>query len=142
MRLILSLLIILFSANSWAVKRSCEENYVPPYDLQLLDDVKAWAMGGAFAINAKRAEVAFDKKAYLEEVPYMAIFNFGRATGTSCLEVDILGSYVSMVWVFDNYFIKILKSEDIPEKSFKEFYLEQAEKYGFDRYISEPVQEN
>lgn len=138
MRMIFSLVVLLFSQGALAVKGSCQESYVPPYTMELLQDVKDWAMGGALAVHAENAGVEFDRAAYMEDCPSLALFNFGRATATQCLEVDVLNGYASGVWVLDNYYRKSLSQDPEEVVDFQEMYLEKAWEWGFSQYILLP----
>lgn len=124
--------------NSWAIKGSCEESYVPPHSTEDMRAVNQWATGGAFAIFAKQAHVYFDKCAYIADNPYPALFNFSRATATSCLEMDLMNGYMSMAWALDNIYRKITNGEYKDDSTFQEVYMDLAEQMGFDRYISVP----
>lgn len=135
MKLLVTVLILLGSSSSWGMSK-CEENYVPPHTFQDLQEVKAWATGGAFYFYAKQAGYSFNKKAYNEDNPYLALFNFGRATGTTCLEIDVLNGYISMSWAFQSLTIKMNDPDVTMEKTFQEIYTEQALALGMDVYLT------
>lgn len=138
MRLIFSLVVLVFSQGALAVKGSCEEAYVPPYTLDLLQEINLWGFGGALSVHARNAGVEFDSQSFMEDCPNLAVFNFGRATATSCLEVDILNGYASGVWVLDNYWRKSLDEEAREPVNFQEVYLEKAEEWGLLQYVIVP----
>lgn len=127
--------VLMGSSSSWALGGKCEESYIPPHTSEELGEVVDWARGGAFAVFAKEAGYEFDKVSYNQENPNQALFNFGRATGTSCLQRDVLNGYVSMAWVLQN---ALQKSKNASSKeAFKKLYKEYAEKLGFEIYLTE-----
>ncbi len=140
MRTIFSLMVLFFSQGALAVKGNCQESYVPPYTMEVLQEVQNWAMGGAFSVHAENVGVEFDRTTYMQDCPNLALFNFGRATATQCLEVDVLNSYASAVWVLDNYYRKSLSQDPEERVNFQEVYLEKAEEWGFSQYLILPNQ--
>ena len=124
--------------HSWAVKNSCQENYVPPYEMEDLRAVNDWATGGAFAVFAREANVYFDKCAYNSDNPYPALFNFGRATWDSCLEMVIVGGYLSMGQTLQNKYGQYLRGEIDDGSTFRDYYMSWAVRLGFDHYITIP----
>lgn len=121
----------------WASFHRCEESYIPPHTYEDLQEVSKWAAGGAFYSFAKNANYFFDREAYNRDNPNLALFNFGRATGTSCLEIDVLKGYISMVWVFESFLKKANRPKQEVKRTFRDFYTEAAVKQGFDIYLSE-----
>ena len=121
--LFLGLLFTSLSASS-----RCEEDYIPPHTNEELIQVSAWSAGGAFAFYAKYAGVEFDNEAYRNDCPNQAIFNFGLATGLSCIKVDVTTGYSSYSYALRNDYAK-------DPESFPEVYMERAIERGMDKYI-------
>ena len=136
MKLLVIVLVLLGSSITWGAADRCEESYVPPHTLEDLQDVSVWATGGAFYFYAEEAGYCFDRVAYNNDNPYLALFNFGRATGTSCLNIDVLRGYTSMAWVFQNLINKMNDPDAALERSFQEVYDDQAVKQGMDVYLT------
>ncbi len=136
--LLQTLVFVVVSQNSWAVKNSCKESYVPPHTQEDLITVNKWATGGAFVIFAQQANIYFDKCLYISDNPYPALFNFARVTATTCLERDLLNGYLSMSWALENIYRKISNGEYKNDSSFRDVYLRMAEEAGFDKYIHIP----
>ena len=99
----------MFDLFQWSRLGALEESYIPPHTSDDLEAVFEWAIGGAFSVYAKEARVGFDRATYVADNPYLALFNFSRATGTSCLSRDLLSGYISMAWAFQNIYRKILE---------------------------------
>ena len=130
--------VLLFTSQAFAIKRTCEERWTPEYELSDLIEVQTWAAIGVFVINAEEAGVEFDRSAYLDDCPSWILFNFGRATATSCLEVDVLSSYISLAWAFQNKKRNLVHLATSGKKeSFREFYLKKAKESGALKYIIE-----
>jgi hypothetical protein len=110
-------------------------------DLSLLQEISHWAMGGAFSTFAEQAGVVFDSQSFLEDCPDIGVFNFGRATATSCMDVDVLTSFISVAHVLQNYYSRSLQKSDTQDESsvnFQEYYLSKAVEWGFIDYITIP----
>ncbi len=131
----LSILVLIISQGALAVKGSCQESYVPEYTIDLLQEIDHWSMGGAFSSHARNAGVRFDSEAFIADCPDRAVFNFGRATATNCLEVDVLRGFASAIWVLDNYYRQSLDENSDNPVNFQEVYLEKAEEWGFLQYV-------
>lgn len=62
----------------------------PSYSFHEMITVAQWARGGAISAFAEQAGYTFDQKGYMAECPNIALFNFGRATGTAYMPIDVL----------------------------------------------------
>ena len=116
----------------------CEESYVPVHSRELLQRVQHWALGIALARYSNLAGYHFDRELYDQDVPHRGLFNFGFATVTNCLEVDVISKAVGL-----NHQLRFLAlslaeedAESAPER-FREFYSELAEELGFSKYLSD-----
>ena len=120
------------------VKRTCDESYVPPHDPEQLQDVVHWASVAAFARYAGAAGFRFDRKSYYQDTPNRALFNFGLATATNCLNVDVAMEYVSL----ENHLGTVHRRYQQPNyassakyQSFTEIFVYLAESFGADQYL-------
>lgn len=102
--------------------------YIPPHTEQELDDTIEWARGGAFAAYASFANMKFLGEEYRADCPNVALFNFGRATGTEFLKRDILKEAINM-----SHFLQVNFARD--KENFQQFFIEEARKYGFAKYL-------
>lgn len=103
--------------------------YIPPHTDIELEEVVEWARGGAFAAFASYANMKFLADDYRADCPNMALFNFGRATGTEYLKRDVLKEALNM-----SHFLQVNFSRD--KENFPQFFLEQARKFGFSKYLA------
>lgn len=118
----------------------CEENYIPPHNEEELVAVQSWAVGAAFNIYSRYTNYQWDQKAYVNDNPNPALFNFGLVTATTCLPMDVLQLYVSADYHFASVLSRAKQIKDKKEafKAFKDFnkiFLSLAETYGMDRYL-------
>lgn len=125
-------LLTTFSFDSAA----CDETYIPEHTPELLWELRQWGIGGAFNNFAKEANVEFDRIRYNQDCPNREVFNFGLATGTSCLKMDVAAGFLSMDYVLTAHYYKSINNPESIEMSFQDFYLEKARQTGFDGYIS------
>lgn len=109
-------------------QRNTRSEYIPPYTEQELEDTIEWARGGAFAAYASYAGMKFIGEDYRADCPNVALFNFGRATGTEFIKRDILKEAINM-----SHFLQVNFAKD--KENFPQFFLEQARKYGFAKYL-------
>ena len=74
----------------------------------------------------------------MDEAPNRAAFFFGIATGTSCLEIDVLHYYMGINHQLGVLLVKATNQEtkEIDVEAFEESFLEVAERHGFDRFLS------
>lgn len=103
--------------------------YIPPHTFQDLIDVMDWAEGSSFASFAQFTSYQFDNDKYNAACPNRALFNFGMATGTSYLQMDVL---MSAMRTFGN--LQFMLSHH-PE-SFEENFLKLVRERKFDIYLS------
>ncbi|NQZ01186.1 MAG: hypothetical protein HRT45_11025 [Bdellovibrionales bacterium] len=150
---------VLFSLNGYAVEYAdseyvipehetpgiintgCEENYIPVHSRELLRRVQDWAVGDAFFTQANYAGFDFDHDQYLVDNPHQGLFNFGMATVTTCLEVDVITPALSM-----QHSLKVLKNNVESEgaagqERFAEVFYQTAVELGFDIYLT-PIEES
>lgn len=112
------------------IQREARANmYIPPYTPQELDDTILWARGGAFAAYAQFAGMTFDGVAYRDDCPNVGLFRFGKATGTEFIKIDVLKDAMNQSFYFQQTFAN-------DKENFKEKYLEQAQYWGFLKYLS------
>lgn len=102
--------------------------YSPPHTWDELMAVVNWAEGGAFSSYASYAGVEFDGATYWNDCPNQALFNFGRATATQHLRVDVLSRAISR----GEGLAHMLRRS--PE-TFREDYIEQILKTPFAQYL-------
>ncbi len=112
---------------SWA---RCEQNYVPPTNVEELTQIKQWAIVLAFIPMADKAGYFFDSESYMQDFPNpnQAAFNFGFVTATQCYSVDVITSYYSYSVVLQRLYLK-------DKIHFKNFFDAAAEKYGYTPYL-------
>lgn len=132
-QILLSIGLLSLSLQAFAVKNSCEQSYVPEYDMQLLRELNEWGRMAAFATYAEKAGFVFDKETYKADCPDYSLFGFGIATATQCLEMDLSNGYVSSLWVLDNLYGKSLNPEN--GINFQEAYYKMAVDSGADIYL-------
>ncbi len=118
----------------------CEENFIPPHSEEELLAVQNWAVGAAFNMYSRFTNFKWDQKAYVNDNPNQALFNFGLVTATTCLPMDVLQLFVSADYHFSNVLRKAKQSDDKKEafkafKTFNKIFLSLAETYGMDRYL-------
>ncbi|TNE97620.1 MAG: hypothetical protein EP326_11170 [Deltaproteobacteria bacterium] len=106
--------------------------YIPPHTWQDLMNVTDWAAGASFSAFAKQAGVTFDNASYWEDCPNKALFNFGRATGTQYLRVDVLVKVSSLSYALQQYFARDTSSD---KSEFKKHYFRLLETYHFEQYV-------
>lgn len=124
-------LAISFDQQNRGVDVQDEPNeYIPPHSRELLEEIKAWAAGGAFSAFAKYAGYQLDGESYRADCPDWAVFNFGRATGTQFLKVDILSSAISYSDVLQR---KYANSPETFSREFKSLALDA----GMFKYFTE-----
>jgi hypothetical protein len=118
------------------IKTSCGQSYVPPHSMEDLYELREWVTGGAFNVYAQHTSWEWDQQAYLNDNPYRALFNFGLATGGSCLFVDIFQIYLGA----DHVLRQALRNSQSPEaqETFDQAYMRWAEHYGLEQYITPP----
>lgn len=102
--------------------------YVPAHTQQELEAVTDWAVGGAYRSFAKDAGVEFDYASYMADCPNLALFNFGRATGTAHLRHDVLIKFTSVVFALSRALAR-------GQEGFRETYLSMARESGFGKYL-------
>lgn len=102
--------------------------YVPPHTFAELNEVMHWAQGGAFATFAQFAGFSFDNKDYNADCPNRVLFNFGMATGTTYLQLDVMmltgQTFGSLQMMYSHH------PDTFPEK-----FLQLATSRGFDIYL-------
>lgn len=106
------------------------QEYIPPYTETELQETIEWARGGAFAAFANYAGMRFLGEEYRADCPNVALFRFGRATGTEFIKTDVLKEALNMSHYFQSNF-----SRD--KESFPEIFKEAARQYGFMKYLVE-----
>ncbi|MFT6071063.1 MAG: hypothetical protein ACJAT2_002704 [Bacteriovoracaceae bacterium] len=106
-----------------------EGEYIPPHTADELEEVVHWAKGGGFSAFLSYTNLKMDYKAYQEDCPNWAIFNFGRATGTEFIKVDVLLGAINI-----SSELQYLYAKD-PLK-FEVAFLKVANREGFDQYFS------
>ena len=113
-----------------------EKEYVPEHTLEQLEQVKQWAVGGVFQSYANSMGLNFDGEAYLKSYPvykngepFMAILNFGLATGTEYFQIDIMILSINIRNDLDR------ASYNMSDDNFFEYYIEQSKKYEMDKFI-------
>jgi len=106
------------------------QEYIPPHTQQELDETVKWAGGGAFAAYAELAGMKFLNEEYKADCPNWAIFNFGRATGTQFLKVDVISRALSYSHVLQQKYAK-------DRENFPDFFRKLARDAGFIKYLIE-----
>lgn len=107
--------------------------YIPPHTQDELLAVQRWAEGGAFKSFAQYAGVEFNFQKYMSDCPNMAIFNFGRATGTAHIRTDVLQRFNGRV-----YQLELLRARLNPE-DFRKSYLELIKSTPHYKYVNEDL---
>ena len=105
------------------------EPYIPPHTIEELRLVAQWAEGGAYLTFARDAGVEFDRDAFLADCPNVALFNFGKASGTEFLRGDVMLGYYNTAYMLNMILVKSSKEE------FRKKYLELISKTEFAKYI-------
>lgn len=108
------------------------DEYVPPHTWQELMDVTDWAAGASFSGFAQYAGVDFDNEAYRNDCPNWALFNFGRATGTEYIKIDVLAKAINLSYALQQYYSRD-ESED--KSNFKKEYFRLLKEYNFEQYL-------
>lgn len=129
-------LLVFVTIQVQAKKSTCSNSYVPPHTREELEAVRKWAIGAAFNIYAKHSHFTWDQAAYVADVPNQALFNFGFATATSCLDLDVLQFYFGA----EAHFVSLLRKLDglNPVEAriqFSEAFLAIATAYGMEKYL-------
>lgn len=106
--------------------------YIPPHTTKDLTILNSWAVGGAFSVFARQAGVTFDTARYWDDCPNKALFNFGLATATQYLNVDVTTSYTNMVYALG------LALNRSPQ-TFHDEYMKQIAQTPFQKYLIPPV---
>ncbi len=139
MKLVAVVFVLLLSQNSFSGYENKCPGYAPDHSWEDLNAVTAWAAGKAFARYAEKAGFDFDMEAYMADTPHWALFNFGRATGTSCLTVDVLSLFMNLDYGLAVYYSKTFVDGAPPklvDATFKKEFVRLAEMYGFDIYLT------
>lgn len=116
----------------------CEESYVPVHSRELLQRVQNWARGLVLGGFAELAGYEFDFEAHDADVPHRGLYNFGFATATNCLEIDVITKAVSLR-IELRVLAMSLAAEDMetaPDR-FREIYTQLAEELEFSQYLSD-----
>lgn len=108
------------------------ETYIPPHTPEELDLVYQWAKGGAYLTFARDAGVEFDRDAFLADCPNVALFQFGKASGTEFLSRDVMLGYYNTAYMLNMLLVKSTKEE------FQKKYMELISKTEFAKYIISP----
>jgi hypothetical protein len=106
-----------------------QSEYIPPHTEEQLVAVKQWAKGGGFSAYLRYTNLEFDFKTYQDDCPNWAIFNFGRATGTEYIKLDLLMGAINITSE-----LQYLYSKD--PGNFEVAYLKVAKREGFLKYLS------
>lgn len=109
-----------------------KQMYIPPYTQEDLYGVTDWAVGAVFRIHAENAGYVFDYQAYMADCPNIAIFNFGRATGMTVLNHDVLAKFINVLYAMD-----LAHARD-PE-NFVAYYKNALENSEFKKYLTPKV---
>lgn len=128
------------SLRAWSSYTPKCVGYAPDHTWEQLNAVIRWSAGDAFAIYAARAGFRFDYESYQDDVPHRALYNFGRATGTTCLPNPTTLGYEQMMVALSVYYSKTLDQQGkapVDNLIFRENYLRLAESWGFLDYLSE-----
>ncbi len=139
MKLVVCVLVLMLSQNSFSKYENKCPGQAPDHTWQDVMNVTYWAAGKAFANYAEKAGYTFDMQAYMEDSPHWALFNFGRATATACLTVDVLGVYLQTEYALSVYYHKSIAEGEPPaflNTEFKNEFLRLAEDRGFDVYLT------
>lgn len=105
------------------------EVYIPEHTWEELLLVTEWAKGGAYLGFAHDAGLEFDREAYLEDCPNVALFQFGKASGTEFLRSDVMTGYYNTAYMLGLLQAKLSKEE------FRQRYLELIEQTPFAKYL-------
>lgn len=111
---------------------SSQENprteYIPPHTFEELLQTKQWAKGAALFTFIKYTSYSFDGEKYRSDCPNWAIFNFGRATGTEFIKVDVLLGVTNLLSELQRVY------SNSPD-SFEEKFIQIAKREKLDQYI-------
>ncbi len=102
--------------------------YIPSYTQDELEATLAWARGGAFSAYADFAGFSFDGESYRADCPNVALFRFGRASGTEFIPVDVMRDATNTAYHLQQLYIK-------DKENFGVSFMELAKKYGMARYL-------
>ncbi len=102
--------------------------YIPPHTMEELSAVIQWAAGGAYLDFARDAGVGFDREAYLADCPNVALFQFGKASGTEFLRADVMTAYYNTAYA-------LTRALSRDRESFRDAYLESIMKTEFSKYL-------
>lgn len=105
-----------------------ETEYIPPHTREDLENVIQWAKGGALSAFLNFTPFDFDYENYKSDCPSWALFNFGRATGTEHLDLDVLDGAIRL-----STELQFRLNEGLDE--FPGKFLEIAEREGFLKYL-------
>ena len=108
------------------------DEYIPPHTWQELMDVTDWAAGASFSNFARYAEVEFDNEAYRNDCPNWALFNFGRATGTEYIKIDVFTKAMNLSYALQQYYSR---DESKDKFNFKKEYFRLLKEYNFEQYL-------
>lgn len=106
-----------------------EGEYIPPHTAEELIQVRHWAKGGGFSAFLSYTDLKFDYKAYQDDCPNWAIFNFGRATATEFIKVDLLLGAINISSELQYHYAK-------DPSNFEEVFIKIAEREGFTKYLN------
>lgn len=109
-------------------ERNQRTAWVPTYTEEELWQTVEWARGGAFAAYAEFAGYKFDGEAYRADCPNVGLFRFGRASGTEFIPVDVAREAFNQ-----SYFLQARLIKD--KENFAQIFWEEAQRYGFDKYL-------
>jgi hypothetical protein len=91
--------------------------YIPEHTEEELRKIVIWAEGGAFNAFASYAGVEFQAERYMNDCPNWPIFNFGRATATAHISIDVLRLFNGRIFQLENLRVTLSQEE------FRESYL-------------------
>lgn len=108
----------------------CSDRYVPETTYEELIKIRAWAVNIAFQSMAKKAGYNFDSEKFIEENPNpnRSAFHFGFSTGRDCYPLDIISSSYAYTKIMNKKY-----KHNVNE--FKRFYIEEANKLGYTKYL-------
>lgn len=108
-----------------------KKEFIPKHTLEQLEEIRQWAVGAVLRKYAEEVGLNFDYKTYLEEYPvyvngkpYLAIFNFGFATGMQYYSIDIMVASINLETDLARVYL-----EAESKGQFIELLLGRAEKY-------------
>jgi hypothetical protein len=106
-----------------------EQEYIPPHSLEDLMAIQQWAKGAALFSFLEYTEFEFLGEVYRSDCPNWALFNFGRATGTIYLKLDVLQITISLTHELQQLY---LNDPEIFNKKYKEIIVRE----GFRAYFN------